>query len=147
MAKGIGKILASSKKSKWAVGGAALNIGLSAYGAKSDFDQAKAEGRSDFAAGVNAVGAFALGELLGFKYLGLMALKSAPAIAVKGSEALGKAQRKMDMQARQIPFQNAQFNDFNQAFTMRQAGMKAAEQSRYNLQQSLMGNEAAMLRR
>ena len=44
-----------------------------------------------------------------------------------------------------MPFYNATFNDTQQAYTMRQAGMQLAENSKYNLQQSLMGNEAAML--
>ena len=38
------------------------------------------------------------------------------------------------------------FNDNQRAFTMRQAGMQLAKNSQYNLQQSLMGNEANYLR-
>ena len=55
-------------------------------------------------------------------------------------------QRSMNKTSRQTPFSNAQFRDYNQAFTMRQAGLQMAEASRYNLQQTLMGNEASYLR-
>ena len=55
-------------------------------------------------------------------------------------------QRNMNRQARRIPFNNSTFNDNQRAFTMRQAGMQLAKNSQYNLQQSLMGNEANYLR-
>lgn len=140
------KLLQSAKKSKFSTG-ALVGVGMNSYFALSDYNTAKSEGQSTLAAGAYAASQFALGEVLGFKLLGLHALKAAPGAVVSGVETLGKVQRSMDRSARNIPFQNATFNNYNQAFTMRQAGMKAAEQSKYNLQQSLMGNEAAYLKR
>lgn len=40
------------------------------------------------------------------------------------------------------PFAHAQFNDTEQAYTMRQAGMAIAKRSRYNINQAMLGNEA-----
>ena len=65
---------------------------------------------------------------------------------VGAAEGAAKLQRNMNKASRQVPFQNAQFRDYNQAMTMRQAGMQMAQASRYNLQQTLMGNEAQYLR-
>ena len=51
----------------------------------------------------------------------------------------------MDRTNRHVPFANATFVDTKQAYTMRQAGMQLAEASKYNLQQSLLGNEATSM--
>ena len=67
-------------------------------------------------------------------------------MAVGAVEGISKMQRNMNRQARRIPFNNSTFNDNQRAFTMRQAGMQLAKNSQYNLQQSLMGNEANYLR-
>lgn len=141
------KLLQSAKKSKFSTG-AAVGVGINGFFAASDYNTAKSEGQSSLGAGVYAASQFAMGEILGLGgILALGAVKGVPSMAMKGAEGLGKIQRTMDRSARSIPFQNAVFNDYNQAFTMRQAGMKAAEQSKYNLQQTLMGNEAAHLKR
>lgn len=120
--------------------------GLSAYGAVTDYQDAKNEGYGTIGAIAKAGTEFAMGELLGGWYLPYMALKSAPAAIVGGLEGVAKIQRSMNKTSRQTPFSNAQFRDYNQAFTMRQAGLQMAEASRYNLQQTLMGNEASYLR-
>ena len=44
-------------------------------------------------------------------------------------------------------FSGAQFADNQQLATMRQSGMEMAKMSQYNLQQTLMGNEANHLHR
>jgi hypothetical protein len=77
--------------------------------------------------------------------MAMQILPALPEAAVNGYEALGKLTRQMNQQGKQVPFVNAGFHDYNQAFTMRQAGMQMAQASQYNLQQSLMGNEAAYL--
>ena len=41
-----------------------------------------------------------------------------------------------------VLFAHAQFNDTEQAYTMRQAGMAIAKRSRYNINQAMLGNEA-----
>ena len=72
--------------------------------------------------------------------------KGVPQAAIGATEKLGKMQRGMNKTSRQKPFQNAVFQDYNRAFTMRQAGMQAAQRSQYNLQQAIMGNEAQYLK-
>ena len=44
-------------------------------------------------------------------------------------------------------FGDAQFMDTQQLATMRQSGMEMAKMANYNLQQTLMGNEATYLHR
>ena len=43
-----------------------------------------------------------------------------------------------------LPFSNSTFIDTQQTYTMRQAGMNLAKQSKYNIQQAMMGDEARM---
>lgn len=141
------RLLQSAKKSKFSKG-AALGIGLNSYFAAGDYNMARAEGKGAMASTGYAVSRFAMGEVLGLKgMLGVGLIKATPAAMVGAAEGVGKIQRSMSRAGRNIPFQNAVFNDYNQAYTMRQAGMMAAEQSRYNLQNALMGNEAAHLKR
>lgn len=136
-----------SKKLSLASVGSLAMTGINAYGAYSDFKDAKEEGYGTIGATAKAATSYVAGEVLGLKYLGLQALQAVPKGIVAGAETLGKVERQMESQSRQLPFVNASFNDFNQAFTMRQAGMQAAQQSKYNLQQALLGNEASYLRK
>ena len=137
MAKGVAAIAGTKGKNVLGVGtmlGLGFQHGMSAFGAITDYKDAKAGTE------------FAMGELLGGWYLPYVALKATPAAVVGGLEGVAKMQRSMNKTSRQTPFSNAQFRDYNQAFTMRQAGLQMAEASRYNLQQTLMGNEASYLR-
>lgn len=127
--------------------GLGLAHGFSIYGAMSDYKDARNKGYGQIHSVLNAGAEFAKGELLGWKYPLLGLMEEAPAMVIGAAESAAKLQRSMNKQSRQMPFQNAYFNDYSQAFTMRQAGMQIAEASRYNLQQTLMGNEAAYLRR
>lgn len=126
--------------------GQVLGHSMSVYGAYSDYKYARDGGSSRLGAVASAATEFAMAEMLGGWYLPIQLAKAIPSAAVKATEGIGKMQRSMNKTSRQVPFQNATFNDHSQAFTMRQAGMQAAQQSRYNLQQSLMGNEASYLR-
>lgn len=126
--------------------GQILGHSLSAWGAYSDYKSARAEGMSKIGSVASAATEFAMGEMLGWKYLPYQALKAAPAVAVGAMEGISKMQRNMNKTSRQTPFMNSSFQDFSQAYTMRQAGMQAAQQSRYNLQQAMLGNEAQYLR-
>ena len=60
--------------------------------------------------------------------------------------ASSEDERQMNKANRRIPFSHSTFNDYRQAATMRQAGMQLAQNSQYNLQQALLGNEASNLR-
>ena len=55
--------------------------------------------------------------------------------------------RQMNSVQRIQTFGEAEFMDTQQLATMRQAGMELAKMSQYNLQQSMMGNEAQYMHR
>lgn len=76
-----------------------------------------------------------------------MLAKSAPTIAVSAIEGLNTMSRTMNSMQRRQLFGESQFMDTQQLATMRQSGMELAKMSQYNLQQSLMGNEAEHLHR
>lgn len=132
--------------SKLSVAGAVFQHGMSGYGAYSDYQTARNEGKGKIASIAKAGTEFAMGELMGAWYLPYQMLKGAPSAIVGGLEGAAKMQRSMNKTSRQVPFQNSTFKDYNQAMTMRQAGMQMAQASRYNLQQAIMGNEAQYLR-
>lgn len=121
---------------------AGLNL---AFGAM-DYKDAREQGYSKMGSIAKAASTFAVGEVLGGWSIPFFLAPAIPELAVTGYEELGKMQRRMSRNGRQVPFYNKSFNDSQQAFTMRQAGMQLAKNSQYNLQQTLMGNEAAYLR-
>lgn len=140
----VGKLL--SKKAL-TVGGV-ISFGMNAANAMGTYKTDRAEGMGVIGAGAHAIGETVMWEAVGMKgMLGLGLLKHAPNALVKGTMALDKAARSMDNRSRNIPFANATFADSQQAYTMRQAGMQLAQNSRYNLEQGLMGNEASMMHR
>lgn len=126
--------------------GSAIGIGMNSLFAISDYKDAREQGSSRIGSVARSAGSFALYEALGWWTLPFQLAPEIPKAAVNGYEALGRLTRQMNQQSKQVPFVNSSFNDYNQAFTMRQAGMKMAEASRYKLQQTLMGNEAAYLK-
>lgn len=131
---------------KLSIAGAVFQHGMAGYGAYSDYKDARDQGRGKLASVAKAGTEFALGELMGGWYIPYQLAKAAPSAVVGGLEGAAKMQRSMNKTSRQVPFQNATFKDYSQAMTMRQAGMQMAQASRYNLQQTLMGNEAQYLR-
>lgn len=137
----------SPKVSKHLAPGAVAITAVNAWSAKSDYDTAREEGYGVIGSSAKAAASFVTGEILGWGALAIPAIQAIPKGIVAGAETLGKVERQMNMESKQVPFINAHFNDFNQAYTMRQAGMQAAQQSKYNLQQSLLGNEASYLRK
>lgn len=70
------------------------------------------------------------------------ALANAPSIAAKSYYSLDQQRRQMSRLGTNMPFQTANFMDTQQAYTMRQAGMKMAQQSQFSRQQAMLGNEA-----
>lgn len=132
--------------SKLSIANAVFQHGMAGYGAYGDYKDARERGRGKLTSLATAGTEFALGELMGAWYLPYQLAKSAPSMVVGGLEGMAKMQRSMNKTSRQVPFQNATFKDYRQAMTMRQAGMQMAQASRYNLQQTLMGNEAQYLR-
>jgi hypothetical protein len=126
----------------------ALNTVFNVAGAVSDYKNARREGKGVVGATLKAGAEFALGEMLGLKgQLALFAVRAIPSAAIAGADMLYKESRRMNSAANQGLFGNAQFQDTQQLATMRQSGMEMAKMANYNLQQTLMGNEATYFHR
>lgn len=135
------------KKGFGSLAGTAVSVGMPLFFGAQEYGRARQEGNGVIMSGARAVGDFAMSEMLGIP--GYMALQLAPAIP-KGivgiGEGLNAMSRNMNRAAVAGPFSNARFNDTQKTYTMRQAGMQLAQASKYNLQQSLMGNEAQYMK-
>lgn len=122
---------------------ALLNVGLSI----NDYNEARNAGDGVVKAGLKAGAQFVAGEALGAWMLPVALAKAAPSIAISGVEAAQSVTRKMNSVSRTQVFGESYFQDTQQLATMRQAGMEMAKMSQYNLQQSIMGNEAQYMHR
>lgn len=118
-----------------------------AAGAVSEYKNARRQGHGVISSVARAGVDFALGEAMGLYYPLFLGAKALPGAIVKGSEMLYKENRKMNSMANQQIFGSAQFQDTQQLATMRQSGMEMAKMAQYNLQQTLMGNEATYFHR
>lgn len=128
--------------------GGYIGIGMTAVDSVSTYKEKRLQGSgvvsSAISAGANAIMWEAIGAPT---MLTLGALKHGPSMALNGYMKLQGIARSMDRGARNVAFNDATFTDSKQAATMRQAGMQLAENSKYNLQQALMGNEASSMHR
>ena len=125
-----------------------LDIGMNVYGTISSYKESRREGRGVVSSAVRAGVNFAVYEMLGFwGSLGVGLAKNLPSLAIKGTTLLYKENRKMNSAANNQLFGGAQFHDTQQLATMRQSGMEMAKMAQYNLQQTLMGNEATHFHR
>ena len=120
-----------------------MNLGF----AVSDYNESRNSGDGVLKAGAKAGTLFVAGEMLGGWMMPVMLAKQLPTLAVSTIEATQNITRKMNSTARIQTFGEAQFQDTQQLATMRQAGMELAKMSQYNLQQSIMGNEAQYMHR
>lgn len=112
-----------------------------------DYNQNRAEGKSKVRSAAGALGEWAMFETLGFlPYMGLQAATAAPGLIGGAVNSMEQRTRMMSKQSVNKPFQNSTFVDTQQAYTMRQAGMQLAQNSKYNLQQTMMGNEAQYMK-
>ena len=121
--------------------------GVNLLGAVGDYKDYRRKGHGVISSAVRTGVQFAAFEALGLYALPVMAAKELPGLAVKGATALYKENRRMNSAANQQTFGGAQFMDTQQLATMRQSGMEMAKMAQYNLQQTLMGNEATYLHR
>ena len=120
-----------------------FNIGLNAAFAISDYKDARDSGKGVVSSAVKAGALFAAGEMLpGIMFPGVMLAGAIPKMAVGAIETTQKMTRQMNNMQRIQTFGESYFQDTQQLATMRQAGMELAKMSQYNLQQSIMGNEA-----
>ncbi len=125
----------------------AIMSGLNILGAVGDFKDARRKGHGVVSSVARAGVQFAVGEALGLWAIPVMAAKEVPGLIVKGADMLYKENRRMNSAANFQTFGDAQFQDTQQLATMRQSGMEMAKMAQYNLQQTLMGNEATYLHR
>lgn len=123
--------------------GAVLNLGFTI----SDYNQARNAGDGVIKAGAKAGAQFVAGEMLGGWMMPVMLAKQVPTMAISAIEGTQKITRQMNSTGRIQTFGEAEFRDTQQLATMRQAGMELAKMSQYNLQQSIMGNEAQYMHR
>lgn len=121
--------------------------GVNILGAVGDYKAARRKGYGVISSAVRAGTQFAVYEALGAWALPVSLLQHAPGAVIKGADILYKENRKMNSAANFQVFGDAQFMDTQQLATMRQSGMEMAKMSQYNLQQTLMGNEATYLHR
>ena len=125
----------------------AIMTGLNILGAVGDYKDARRKGHGMISSVARAGVQFAVGEALGLWAIPVMAAKEVPGLVMKGAETLYKENRRMNSAANFQAFGDAQFQDTQQLATMRQSGMEMAKMAQYNLQQTLMGNEATYLHR
>jgi len=144
--KGIKKGTEEAAKKSGSLLGTAFSVGMPLYFGAQEYKSAREEGNGVLMSGARAVGDFAVSEMMGWGYLGLQLAPMIPKAAVGVAEGLNTMSRNMNRASVQGPFSNATFNDTQQTYTMRQAGMQLAQASKYNLQQTLMGNEAQYLK-
>ena len=121
--------------------------GVNILGAVGDYKAARRKGHGVISSAVRAGTQFAVYEALGAWALPVSLLQHAPGAVIKGADILYKENRRMNSAANFQVFGDAQFMDTQQLATMRQSGMEMAKMSQYNLQQTLMGNEATYLHR
>lgn len=120
-----------------------FNIGLNAAFAISDYKDSRDSGKGVVGSAVKAGALFAAGEMLpGIMFPGVLLAGSIPKMAVGAIETTQRMTRQMNNMQRIQTFGESYFQDTQQLATMRQAGMELAKMSQYNLQQSIMGNEA-----
>lgn len=117
--------------------------GFTAFTAVSAFNESRENGNgvvnSTAKAGLNVM----LTETMGLRAsFGMMGAQLAGTGIVAGGQKLNRMARDMQRQSVPTVFTNANFMDTQANYTMRQAGMKLAEASKFNLQQTIMGNEA-----
>ena len=145
MLKAIGNALGNMVKNHKMT---AANAGFSAWAGIDSYQTARDEGGSKAGAIAGAVADAAIPAVLSAPAYGMyLAATELPSLAVSATDALGTYKRNMAKASSNRAFVNAHFDDTQQAFTMRQAGMAIAERSKYNMQQAMMGNEARYMRK
>lgn len=129
--------------------GTIFSTGLNGYFAYSDYKDVRDEGGGFLEAAGTAALNFAIPEIVGTApYLLYQGASALTQMGVAGYENASMKLRQMDRDNRnQTPFRGYTFVDSPQIYTMRQAGLALAQQSKYGLQQTMMGNEAKYMHR
>lgn len=128
--------------------GAAFNVALGGFFAADTYKESRENGDGVLWSAAKAGSDFVLPFLLSpALYMGYEAVTGLPGAVIGTSEWYRDASRQAALEKRNAAFSNSHFNDTEQAYTMRQAGMAMAERSRYNVQQAMLGNEAKYMLR
>lgn len=114
-----------------------------------DYIDARKEGRGVLQSAGSAAVNFVLPEIMGTApYIAFEVAGALGNMGVQAIESANTQMRQMNRQMRnQQPFQGYTFVDSPQIYTMRQAGLALAQQSKYSLQQTMMGQEAKFMHR
>lgn len=124
----------------------ALNTVVGGAFAAGTYDDARQSGDGVGSSLLQAGGDFAGTMLMGGGlYMGLQMVAGGGKAAIEGYNALDQKRRQVGRDMRQEAFSSAQFNDTEQTYTMRQAGMAIAKRARGNADLVQLGNEASFM--
>ncbi|PTY92903.1 hypothetical protein [Heyndrickxia sporothermodurans] len=124
--------------------GLLLNGGL----AVANYSGYRSEGDTATEAAIKTVGEAAITSVIGpGKFLAGMALAQVPGMASDAFNEINSRTRELNRLGTMRPFEGNTFVDNPQIFTMRQASMVVMQQSKYNLEHAMQGNEASYLHR
>ncbi len=124
----------------------ALNAGVGGIFAMGTYDEARQSGDGVMSSVLQAGGDFAGSMLMGGGlYMGLQMVAGGGEAAIQGYNALDQKRHQVGRDMRQAAFSSAQFNDTEQTYTMRQAGMAIARRARGNADLVQLGNEAKFM--
>ena len=128
--------------------GDAAMVGFGLWSGADTYQSAREAGDGKISAGLQAAGEFALPYVLGgWGYAAYSLATEAPELAVDAMQWYDQKSRTLGREARGRAFQNADFNDTDITYSMRQAGMSIAARSRYNTQLGMMGKEAKYMKK
>lgn len=126
--------------------GTVTNVGLGAYFGLDTYQEKRREGAGKISAMASGVLDAALPMMMTIPgYLALETLTNTPSAAYEFAKWQAGYRRQLGRDQKQQAFQTAAFQDTQQTYTMRQAGMAIAERSKYNMQQARLGREAQFL--
>ena len=125
---------------------AALNVGVSGAFAFGTYDEARESGDGVASSVLQAGGDFATSMIMNpFMYIGAQVLAGGGQAAIQGYNALDQRRHQVARDMRQRAFSSAEFNDTEQTYTMRQAGMAIDRRARGNADLVQLGNEAQFM--
>ena len=120
-----------------------FDVGFGVFGAASDYQTSREEGKTVAGSVASAAVEGVLPYLIGMPlYMGYELATEAPSIGSEIYHGIDSYKRKLARESRNQAFQSAHFDETQQTYTMRQAGLEIAKRSQYNIQQAMLGNEA-----
>ncbi len=124
----------------------AFNVGIGGIFAAGTYDEARQSGDGVASSALQAAGDFAGTMLMGGGlYMGLQMVSAAGEGLIQGYNALDQKRHQAGRDMQQRAFGSAEFNDTEQTFTMRQAGMAIARRARGNADLVQLGHEAQFM--